>query len=52
MFNDLLDVYPEYKKCIPAITENAVCKTIEKIGMRVKTKAVVELVMARYNLIG
>ncbi len=51
LFNDLLDVYPEYKKCIPVITENAVCKTIEKIGMRVKTKAVVELVLARYNLI-
>ena len=52
MFNDLMATCPEYKKYIPVITEDAVQKTIEKIGMRVKTKDIVSLIMARYNLIG
>ena len=51
LFNALLDDYPEYRKYIPELTEETVRNTITKIGMRVKTQTIVDLVMGRYHLI-
>ena len=51
LFNALLDDYPEYRKYIPELTEETVRNTISKIGMRVKTQTIVDLVMGRYHLI-
>lgn len=51
LFNDLLDEYPEYRKVIPQMTEELIRETIAKAGMRVKTQAVVDIVMSRYALI-
>lgn len=51
LFNDLMREYPEYRKYIPKLTEELVRKTITKIGMRVKTQAIVDIVLGRYSLI-
>ncbi len=51
LFNDLMKKYPEYKKYIPLLTEDTVLTVISKIGMRVKTQAIVDFVMGRYNLV-
>lgn len=51
LFNDLMNEYPEYRKYIPKFTEELVRKTITKIGMRVKTQAIVDIVLGRYSLI-
>ncbi len=50
LFNDLMKIYPEYKKYIPEITEDMVRGIIAKLGMRVRTQAVVDLIMGRYAL--
>ncbi len=51
LLNDLLDEYPEYRAYLPEVTEEAVRDTIAKVGMRVRTQDVVDLVMGRYRLI-
>lgn len=51
LFNDLTASYPEYKKYIPELSENTVRTVIEKIGMRVRTRDIVDIVMGRYELI-
>ena len=51
LLNDLLDEYPEYRVYLPEVPEEAVRDTIAKIGMRVRTQDVVDLVMGRYRLI-
>lgn len=51
LLNDLMDEYPEYRAYLPEVTEEAVRDTIAKIGMRVRTQDVVDLVMGRYRLI-
>lgn len=51
LFNDLITEYPEYRVYIPALSEELVRTTIAKIGMRVKTQAIVDVVMGRYRLI-
>ena len=51
LFNDLMNEYPEYRKYIPKLTEELVRKTITKIGMRVKTQAIVDIVLGCYSLI-
>lgn len=51
LFNELMNEYPEYRKYIPELTEDTVRKTVTKIGMRVKTQTIVDLVMGRYGLI-
>ncbi len=51
LFNELLEEYPQYRDYIPVLTEETVRNVIAKIGMRVKTQAVIDLVMNRYNLI-
>ncbi len=52
LLNDLLDEYPEYREYLPEVTEEIVRDTIAKMGMRVRTQDVVDLVMGRYRLIG
>ena len=52
LLNDLLDEYPEYRAYLPEVTEEIVRDTIAKVGMRVRTQDVVDLVMGRYRLIG
>ncbi len=51
LFNELMTEHPEYRKYIPKLTEETVRNTIAKIGMRVKTQAIVDVVIGRYNLI-
>ncbi|MBQ3182709.1 MAG: HipA domain-containing protein [Clostridia bacterium] len=51
LFRELIDTYPEYREYIPVITEDTVRGVISKIGMRVRTAEIVELVMSRYELI-
>ena len=51
LLNDLLDEYPEYRAYLPEVTEEIVRDTIAKLGMRVRTQDMVDLVMGRYRLI-
>lgn len=51
LFNELLTERPEYREYIPSLTEDTVRNVIAKIGMRVKTQEIVELVLGRYELI-
>lgn len=51
LFTGLLDEYPEYKNYVPELTEKVVRDVISKIGMRVRTQDIVDIVMGRYLLI-
>ena len=51
LFNELMVTCPEYKKYIPEIMEALLGEIVAKIGMKVRAKDVVALVMARYKLI-
>ena len=51
LFNDLTDKHSEYKKYIPEINEILLRNIIDKLHMRVRTQAVVNLVIGRYELI-
>lgn len=51
LFNTLLREHPEYCQFIPELREETVRKVITKIGMRVRTQTIVDLVMGRYALI-
>jgi len=51
LLNDLLAEYPEYRVYLPEVTEEVVRDTITKVGMRVRTQDVADLVMGRYRLI-
>lgn len=51
LFNDVLAVHPEYREFIPELTEATVRGVIDKLGMRVRTQAVVDIVMGRYGRI-
>lgn len=51
LFNDLMVSFPEYKKYIPDLNEDIILKVIDKVGMKIKTKAVADIVMSRYKLV-
>lgn len=51
LFNELLVKYPEYTQIIPEVPEQTVKRIVEKLKMKVKSKAVIELVMNRYNAV-
>ena len=51
LFKEVIREYPEYKKYIPVLTEDIVCKVLDKINMKVRTQVIIDLVMARYNFI-
>ena len=51
LFNELIEEYPEYKKNIPELNADIVRNVLRKVNMKVKTQAIIDLVMSRYNLI-
>ena len=51
LFNELLDEYPSFTEYIPEITEATVREVLDKLNMKVKSQAIVDLVMGRYRLI-
>ena len=51
LFCELVETFPEYKKYIPVVSEALVRGVIAELHMRVKTQAVVDIVMSRYELI-
>lgn len=51
LFRDLIEEYPEYKKYIPAVTEEVVRDVIAKLNMKVKTREIIDLVLSRYEFI-
>lgn len=51
LFNELIQKYPEYKEYLPEVTEQIIRKVIGKLNMKVKSQAVIDLVMSRYELI-
>ena len=51
LFNDVMESHPEYRKYLPELTEIIVRGVIDKLGMKVRTQTVVDLVMGRYGLV-
>ena len=51
LFNELMEKYPEYKECIPKVTEQMIKKVITKLNMKVKSQVVVDFVINRYQVI-
>lgn len=51
LFNELLAVFPQYRKLIPEITEEMIVDVLGKLNMRVRSKEIINMVMSRYNLI-
>lgn len=51
LFCDVINKNPQYKKYIPDIKEETVRDLIKEIGMKVKTQAVVDLIINRYEMI-
>lgn len=51
LFNELMQKYPQYKEYIPTVTETTVKKVISKLNMKVKTQAVIDLVISRYQAV-
>ena len=51
LFNKLMQRYPQYKEYIPTVTETTVKKVISKLNMKVKTQAVIDLVISRYQAV-
>lgn len=50
LFRDVIDAFPDYKAFLPEVTEEIVRDVIVGLGMKVRTQAVIDLVMARYTL--
>ena len=51
LFNGVMESHPEYRKYLPELTEDVVCKAVDKLGMKVRVQTVVDLVMGRYGLV-
>jgi len=51
LFNELIEIYPKYKEYIPTVSEIIIKKVISKLNMKVKSKAVIDLVINRYQAI-
>ena len=51
LFNDVMDTHPEYRKFIPTVTEATVSEVVSKVGMKVRTKDIVNIVLSRYELV-
>ena len=49
LFRDMLAKCPEYKQYIPEVTEQTVKRIVKKLNMKVKSKAVIDFVMSRYD---
>lgn len=51
LFNEFIEEYKDFKAYIPKFNEQIIFETIEKVGMNVRTKEIVDLIINRYNLI-
>lgn len=51
LFNELMQEYPEYKQYVPCVDEEKIRSVLEKINMKVRTQAIIDLVINRYNMI-
>ncbi len=51
LLNEVLRLEPKYREYIPQLTEQILQEVLVKINMKVKTQAVVNLVLDRYELI-
>lgn len=51
LFNELIDEFPEYKKVIPDVSADLVRSVVAELHMRVKTQAVIDIVMSRYEFV-
>ena len=51
LFNELIAVYPQYRKLIPEITEELIVDILRKLNMKVRSKEIINIVMSRYNFI-
>lgn len=51
LFNELIAVYPQYRKFIPEITEELIANILHKLNMKVRSKEIINIIMSRYSLI-
>ena len=51
LFNELLENCPRYRSMIPVVTEEILDKSISKLNMKVKTRFIVNWIIARYKQI-
>ena len=51
LFNEFLSNHPEYKRLIPAVTEDIIMSIINELNMKVRSKEIVNLIMKRYEMI-
>lgn len=51
LFNELLSYDESLKQYIPDLTEDIIERSIKSVGMKVKTKFIVDFIMNRYRLI-
>lgn len=51
LFNELLEKHPEYRDFLPVISRETVRECVDRLNMKVKREAVVQLVMNRYEYI-
>ena len=51
LFNELIGTYPKYKEYIPTFSEIIIKKVCSKLNKKVKSKAVIDLVINRYQAI-
>lgn len=51
LFNELIAVFPQYRKLIPEITEELLADILRKLNMKVRSKDIINIVMSRYNFI-
>ena len=51
LFNELTEKHHEYKEYLSKLTEQMIKKVISKINMKVKSQAIVDIVIKRYQAI-
>ncbi len=51
LFNELIAVYPQYRRFIPEITEEMITSILRELNMKVRSKEIINIVMTRYKLI-
>ena len=50
-FCEVLEAYPNYREYLPSVTEEVIREVIAGLNMRVKTQAVIDIVVGRYELL-
>lgn len=51
LFNDLMEKHPQYKEYLPKITEQMIKEIINKLNMKVKSQAIIDFIINRYQAI-